>query len=647
MSQAIKHAIGLALALVFLEIVAGSRIALRLLAQETPIHPGTVSILESSTEEVNETLPEPTPPQEPITDSIPEPPSDDSLTVEPVLNPTSDEKVDDPFANLFKDLVESAESKPPSAPGELERITAGAGDTLPESLPRLKSDELNFRSLPTERGYALVLAAPVHEALLFNAGASSHETDPMVVPNAPPATVKEQAPLAKRSPTGSSVPQFVGNNVQWIGGYWAWLNDARKYVWVSGLYRDIPPGRQWKSGSWSKTVAGYQWITGYWAEANVQNSDAGNPLAPPATRESDVSSTPPDDDSFWIAGQWVAEQAQGEAANAKAERESGYQWQPGFWSKRSKEWIWQPSRYIDSPSGYVYVSGYWDYEPHYRGQPYATVEFDGQESASTDIAYQPLYPLSRPAALLLHLFTKSNSHHVFYGDLYDRTYADLGYHPWYEIPIGATADQMHLDPILSFYQWKYRSQGVDFANSMVRFADHFRSAPSVRPATQLETDPRLADREGLAGQVNAKSFDEIVRGNVGLRSVVMLPGFEQQSGVASSSGISSSGNATSANNTTSANDTENNSSAVTTASAFIPLQSNRVGTTANTAGTAPQPVIALNPGFGASQLMVMPGGRVLVVPAMGGPFGPPVPFGMSMPSPPIPPIGFGPRFRRR
>ena len=34
-----------------------------------------------------------------------------------------------------------------------------------------------------------------------------------------------------------------GENVQWIPGYWAWDVAQSDFIWVSGLWRDVPPGR--------------------------------------------------------------------------------------------------------------------------------------------------------------------------------------------------------------------------------------------------------------------------------------------------------------------------------------------------------------------------------------------------------------------
>src|SRR3954466_104781 len=88
---------------------------------------------------------------------------------------------------------------------------------------------------------AQVLArGPIHEA--FASPVVFNPTPGVVVPKPPPSTVIEELPPEQR-------PQ--GANVEWIPGYWAWDDERSDYIWVSGIWRDIPPGRQWVPGYWS------------------------------------------------------------------------------------------------------------------------------------------------------------------------------------------------------------------------------------------------------------------------------------------------------------------------------------------------------------------------------------------------------------
>src|SRR5207247_617576 len=82
-------------------------------------------------------------------------------------------------------------------------------------------------------GVEVLTRGPVHEAY-------AEPTDPTpratpVVPQQPPEPVPELPPDTR--------PE--GDNVVWIAGYWAWDDDSRGFLWVSGFWREAPPGRRW------------------------------------------------------------------------------------------------------------------------------------------------------------------------------------------------------------------------------------------------------------------------------------------------------------------------------------------------------------------------------------------------------------------
>src|SRR5262249_16867084 len=158
----------------------------------------------------------------------------------------------------------------------------------------------------------------------------------------PPAPVEELPPAQK--------PE--GENVQWIPGYWAWDQDRDDFIWVSGVWRDIPPGREWVPGYWSPAGDGAQWVPGYWIEAGQREGQYLPP--PPASLESGPSVESPGDDYAYVPGCFVYQQAR-------------YLWRPGFWIAAHPGWCWSPARYIWTPLGHVFVDGYWDYALNRRG----------------------------------------------------------------------------------------------------------------------------------------------------------------------------------------------------------------------------------------------------------------------------------------
>ena len=123
----------------------------------------------------------------------------------------------------------------------------------------------------TEQGVQVLTRGPVHEAF---AETVTFDPEPgIVVPKAPPAAIEEVPPEQR----------LEGANVAWIPGYWAWDDERKDFLWVSGIWRDLPPGRQWVPGYWGKAGQGYQWTSGYWADAKV--SEVQYLPEPPATVE--------------------------------------------------------------------------------------------------------------------------------------------------------------------------------------------------------------------------------------------------------------------------------------------------------------------------------------------------------------------------
>ena len=84
-----------------------------------------------------------------------------------------------------------------------------------------------------EQAVQVLTRGPVHEAF---AETVTFDPEPgIVVPKAPPAAIEEVPPEQR----------LKGANVAWIPGYWAWDDEREDFLWVSGIWRDLPPGRQW------------------------------------------------------------------------------------------------------------------------------------------------------------------------------------------------------------------------------------------------------------------------------------------------------------------------------------------------------------------------------------------------------------------
>lgn len=381
------------------------------------------------------------------------------------------------------------------APEQAADSTAVDGETAathidppPSPIP-LSSAESDAAGI--DEPYDVLLQGPIHEAF----GVPTDERLPVqetVAPVAPPETINEQTPATKPA----------GKNIQWINGYWAWDEQRDGFIWISGMFREVPPGRSWVPGYWSETSAGFVWTSGYWAGTGLP--EVTYLPEPPAPLSTGPSTPPPNANSFWLPGQWLYQNG-------------SYEWQSGFWTQQYADWIWQPACYVHTPNGFVYVSGYWDYEPMVRGMPYAPLFFHSNVYSHPTYSYHPIYPIARSASLLLHLFVRSGYRCYYYGDYYGSQYASLGFSPWYRVarPSYTTAS------LLGYYDWKYGRSGISFTNSMLRYNDFFLSQPSARPIPKLTTasTTHKSSRQNLPDSPFGNSFDSIVRSTVGGRPV--------------------------------------------------------------------------------------------------------------------------------
>lgn len=137
-------------------------------------------------------------------------------------------------------------------------------------------------------GAQVLTRGPVHEAF---AGIVTYNPEPgVIVEKAPPAAIEELPPELRPA----------GDNISWIPGYWGWDDERSDYLWISGTWRALPPGRQWTTGYWASAGQGYQWISGYWADSSVR--EVTYLPKPPVTVESGPNVEAPSRDHSWTPG---------------------------------------------------------------------------------------------------------------------------------------------------------------------------------------------------------------------------------------------------------------------------------------------------------------------------------------------------------
>ncbi|MEI7684870.1 MAG: hypothetical protein WCL32_07560 [Planctomycetota bacterium] len=277
---------------------------------------------------------------------------------------------------------------------------------------------------------------PVHEAFAQpNVHSAVAEIE---VKKAPPKPIEELPPDQK--------PE--GANVVWIPGYWGFDAEQSTFLWVSGFWRNVPPGRVWVPGYWVGQNEDYRWVSGYWTDAAVNEVQ----YYPP----------PPDDNSIYIPGIWIY-------------RDTRYAWRPGYWTPYQQGWMWSAPRYNWTPGGYVYVNGYWDYEFGRRGVLFAPVVF-GPQYFTNNRYYTPNYVIAMQP-LLSALFVQPRYGQYYFGDYYGARYSQAGYTPWVNYRNGGRYN----DPTFAYYNIRNNNNPRWSENLRTSYASRQNGGDGVPP----------------------------------------------------------------------------------------------------------------------------------------------------------------------
>jgi hypothetical protein len=295
--------------------------------------------------------------------------------------------------------------------------------------------------------YAVQGRGPVHEA--FAAPVTGSPQPGPMAPQQPPEPIPEQPPAER--------PE--GDNVEWIPGYWAWDDTTNQFLWVSGLWRQIPPGRRFVPGYWNQDGDNWRWISGFWTPAQ-QEQIAYYP-EPPAPRETAPVTVAPTPQSIWSPGYWVF-------------RGDRYYWVPGFWITARTSMVWVPAHYVWTPAGYLFVAGYWDYPPTTRGMIFAPVVFYQPVYTRPGFVYCPRTVLSTDLVIEC-CFVAPGRPHYYFGDYYTTVYVERGYRPYWQ------AEYRHYDPLFTYYDARHNHDPRWTVSLQVTFNDRLQGRAERPP----------------------------------------------------------------------------------------------------------------------------------------------------------------------
>lgn len=353
-------------------------------------------------------------------------------------------------------------------------------------------------------GGQVLTQGPVHEAF-----ATPLIHDPKAAPRVskpPPDPIKEMPPDQKPA----------GQNIQWISGYWAWDTTRNDFLWVSGVWREPPPGTQWLPGYWHTVAGGYQWAPGVWMptstgpSAGAVQSAAQSPATylppPPHSLEAGPNSPRPGPNTVWNPGYWFWEGG-------------GYAWRPGFWFAVQPNWVWMPPHYVWTPTGFLFVPGYWDLPVTNRGLMFAPVYYPQPVYAQPGFVYTPSIGIVG-SAVTSNLFVSVGTGQYMFGNYYAQSFASVGIVPWFSFNF-AVGRPVYYDPLFSYYavvnvrqnpQWvlqvreAYRMRAADVRlRPPVTYAEQVRITRNV----SITRDVTVVDHRNMAMPLRQLARDPI------------------------------------------------------------------------------------------------------------------------------------------
>jgi hypothetical protein len=324
---------------------------------------------------------------------------------------------------------------------------------------------------PVPQGVEVLARGPVHEAF------ATPTTDPVptqAVDKQPPRPLEEMPPEQK--PEG---------DVVWIGGYYAWDEDRKDFLWVSGIWRTVPPGKSWVAGYWRETDDHHwQWVPGFWSGAAKQTEEQQEQVtylpAPPAAPQVARAGEAPTADSFYVPGTWVW-------------TGDKYVWQAGYWARVQPGYVWVPGHYRWTPSGYIYIPGYWDLAVAQRGVLFAPVYVDAAYVGPAFV-YTPAYVVSG-TIVLDSLFVRPCYCHYYFGDYYGPVYRERGFESCIVYSRG------HYDSIIVYSSWEHRDEP--------RWASVQLDICLARHAGQAPVPPRTLVQQNVIVQRNVTNVTNI------------------------------------------------------------------------------------------------------------------------------------------
>ena len=108
-----------------------------------------------------------------------------------------------------------------------------------------------------------------------------------------------------------------------------------------------------------------------------------------------------------------------------------------------------PAHYVWTPSGHLFVAGYWDLPLANRGLMFAPVYYSQPVYAQPNFVFTPSISIVGPA-VTANLFVQASTNQYLFGNYYPQNFVSLGITPWFSFTF-ATGRPAYYDPLFSYY----------------------------------------------------------------------------------------------------------------------------------------------------------------------------------------------------
>jgi hypothetical protein len=180
-----------------------------------------------------------------------------------------------------------------------------------------------------------------------------------------------------------------------------------------------------------------------------------------------------------------------------AYRQDRYLWRPGFWYLPRPGWLWIPAHFVWTPSGYVFVSGYWDHPLENRGLLFAPVAIDPSFLGQPGWYLRPRYAVYTDF-LLNALFVRPGAYSYYFGDYFDRRYNQLGYRSWLDYRLGRSSP----DPLFSYYNWHNRGTRGWLPGMRELYSARYNGTAPRPPHTLVQQNTLIQNNQTVNINVN-------------------------------------------------------------------------------------------------------------------------------------------------